>query len=87
MNKKNGVNINRMKKGGESKLEQLPFLGFKEINKKGLYIADDIDYNIRQGKKKDLIEKYEGILTEAKTEVENARLAQEDENFKEKLRI
>lgn len=60
----------KSKKGGASILEKI---GLKETNKKGIYIADDIDFNIRQGKKDDLIKKYEDNLNEAKEEVKRAR--------------
>ena len=45
----------------------------KNINKKGLYVADDIDYNIRQGKKESIIKKYKDLKDEADQEVERAR--------------
>ena len=72
----------KTKRGGSSILEKI---GFKDINKKGIYIADDIDYNIRQGKKADLIKKYEDNLNEAKEEVKIAKGEKErdikDENI------
>jgi len=61
----------KTKRGGTSLLEKIPI--FKNINKKGIYIADDIDYNIRDGKKEDLIKKYKDNLNEAKREVILAR--------------
>lgn len=61
----------KTKRGGASILEKAPFIN--EVNKKGIYIADDIDYNIRQGKKEDLIKKYENNLNEAKENVKRAK--------------
>jgi len=79
----------KTKRGGTSILEKIPI--FKNINKKGIYIADDIDYNIREGKKEDLIQKYRDNLNEAKKEVilakENKERDEHDiklENEKEK---
>ena len=70
--------VKKTKKGGVSILEKIPFINvFKNANKKGIYIADDVDYNIRQGKKKDLIKKYEDYLNEAK---ENVIMAKEENN-------
>lgn len=66
----------KTKRGGTSILEKAPFIN--EVNKKGIYIADDIDYNIREGKKKDLIKKYEDNLNEAKENVKRAK----DENYR-----
>ena len=84
--------IKKTKRGGTSILEKAPFI--KNINKKGIYIADDIDYNIRQGKKDELIKKYEDNLNEAKENVkwvkeEKARiLADEDiQNKRDKITI
>jgi len=61
----------KTKKGGVSILEKIPYI--PDINKKGEYIADDIDYNIRQGKKEELIKKYDDALYEAKRDVERAK--------------
>jgi len=61
----------KTKRGGASIFEKAPFIN--EVNKKGIYIADDIDYNIRQGKKQDLIKKYEDNLNEAKENVKRAK--------------
>jgi hypothetical protein len=62
----------KTRKGGESFLEKrIPYI--KDFNKKGEYIADDIDYNIRQGKKEELIKKYDDYLYEAKRDVERAK--------------
>lgn len=61
----------KTKFGGTSILENIEL--FKNINKKGIYIADDIDYNIRQHKKEDLIKKYENVLDEAKQDVIRAK--------------
>jgi len=55
------------------------------INKKGIYIADDIDYNIRQGKKDDLIKKYEGYLNEANENVKRAKEEKERRDKDEEL--
>jgi hypothetical protein len=61
----------KTKRGGASIFEKVPLIS--EINKKGIYIADDIDYNIRQNKKQDLIKKYEDNLNEAKENVKRAK--------------
>jgi len=55
------------------------------INKNGIYIADDIDYNIRQGKKDDLIKKYEDYLTEANENVKRAKEEKERRDKDEEL--
>ena len=60
----------KLRKGGTSFLEKI---GFENINKKGVYIADDIKYNIRQGKKEELIKKYQDNLNEIKEEVKRAK--------------
>jgi hypothetical protein len=65
----------KTKRGGASIFEKVPLIS--EVNKKGIYIADDIDYNIRQNKKKDLIKKYEDNLNEAK---ENVKRAKDEKN-------
>lgn len=56
-----------------------------DINKKGIYIADDIDYNIRQGKKDDLIKKYEGYLNEANENIKRAKEEKERRDKDEEL--
>lgn len=72
--------VKKTKRGGASVLEKVPFTNFfKNANKKGIYIADDIDYNLRQGKKKDLIKKYEDYLNEAK---EDVIIAKDEDNRK-----
>lgn len=55
------------------------------INKNGIYIADDVDYNIRQGKKDDLIKKYEDYLTEANENVKRAKEEKERRDKDEEL--
>ena len=67
----------KTKRGGASILEKIPYI--KNVNKKGIYIADDINYNIRQGKKEDLIKKYEYNLNEAKENVKRAK----DEKYRD----
>jgi hypothetical protein len=73
----------KTKRGGTSILEKIPI--FKNINKKGIYIADDIDYNIREGKKEDLIQKYRDNLNEAKKEVILAKESKERDEHDIKL--
>jgi hypothetical protein len=72
----------KTKKGGTSFLENI---GFKNINKKGIYIADDVDYNIRQGKKDDLIKKYEDNLNEAREKVKYEKEAKERKDIDERI--
>lgn len=89
MNKKPKRNINkRIKKGGTSILEKTPIINntIKKINRYGDFIADDIDYNIRQGKKKELIKKYEEALDEANLNVERAKEQHERNENDRKLK-
>jgi hypothetical protein len=74
----------KSKKGGASILEKI---GLKETNKRGIYIADDIEYSLRQGKKDELIKKYEDNLNEAKEEVKRARDEKERDLKDEKIQI
>ncbi len=76
--------VKKTRKGGTSILEKV---GFENINKKGFYIADDIDYNIRQGKKKELIKKYEDNLNEAKRNVIKAKEEKDRNEHDEELKI
>jgi len=72
-----------IKKGGKSLLENIPFIS--TINKYGPFIADDIDYNIRQGKKQELIKKYEDDLNDANEAVKRAK--ENDKKVKEEEKI
>lgn len=79
--------VKKTKRGGASILEKIPFINiFKNANKKGIYIADDVDYNIRQGKKKDLIKKYEDYLNEAKKDVIMAKEENNRDNEYERIK-
>jgi hypothetical protein len=73
------------RKGGESLLENI--IPIKNANKKGIYIADDIEYNVRQGKKNELIKKYQDNLNEAKEEVIRERLRKNNELKEEENQI
>jgi len=73
------------RKGGESLLENI--IPIKNANKKGIYIADDIEYNVRQGKKNELIKKYQDNLNEAKEEVKRERLRKNNELKEEENQI
>jgi len=77
--------VKKTTKGGESILEKIPII--KNINKKGVYIADDIEYNVRKGKKDDLIKKYEDDLNEASLNVKYAKENREREYTEEERRI
>ena len=68
------------KRGGASILENVPLI--RNVNKKGIYLADDIGYSIREGKKQDLIKKYEGYLNEATEDVKRAR-EEKERNIKD----
>lgn len=76
--------IKKSKKGGASILENL---GLRETNRRGIYIADDIEYSVRQGKKDELIKKYEDNLNEAKEEVKRARYEKDRDLKDEKIQI
>jgi len=73
------------RKGGESLLENI--IPIKNANKKGIYIADDIEYNVRQGKKNELIKKYQDNLNEAKEEVKRERLRKDNDLKEEENQI
>lgn len=74
----------RIKKGGKSILENLPLVK-DNINRYGPFIADDVDYAIRNKSEKELLDKYEKEVDDARIKVIEAK--EEDKRTKEEERI
>ncbi len=74
----------RVKKGGASFLEILSPIK-DNVNRYGPFIADDVDYAVRNKKDKELLDKYEKEVDDAKVKVISAKEA--DKRSKEEERI
>jgi flagellar basal body-associated protein FliL len=70
----------RIKKGGASFLEIIPPIK-DNVNKYGPFISDDVDYAVRNKKDKELLDKYDKEVEDAKVKVIMAK--EEDKRSKE----
>lgn len=76
----------RVKKGGASFLEILSPIK-DNVNRYGPFIADDVDYAVRNKKDKELLDKYEKEVDDAKVKVINAKEADKRSKEEDKLLI